>query len=129
MGEYINGLSTGTEFGFDMERVKKALDGYLMTGEDIAGLIYEPAPKEECDRFIIEKFESWYFKVKQLADFGRAFERLAKNHHWHYNMFELFELMEEESHRFNDYVYEYELEEVIEEAQGALGGEDGTATA
>lgn len=115
MGEYAPGFTSGQIATLDKERIKEALAGRLMTGEDTNGFMYEPAPKEECDRFILEVFDDWVHRVKQLADHGRAMERLADAHGLHYDLREYMGYLAEESARFNDYVYEDELEELAEE--------------
>lgn len=131
MGEYGSGMSLAQVAELDKERVKHALNGELVCGEDENGFVYEPATREECDRYILEVVDSWYHQAKRLADNGRAIERLCKSHGFdpmsYFHEYVL--LMAEAENEYATFAYEHEIDSVQEEARsildGILGGEDG----
>ena len=112
MSEYGSGLTLGQCCTMDKERIRHALKGELMIGEDENGFVYEPAPREECEAYILRAYDNCVYHAKQLADSGRAMERLAKNHGVDWKNAGIFreyrKLMAEEERKFNDYEYEKE---------------------
>ena len=116
MSEYASGLTMGQCASLDKERVEHALHGELMCGEDEHGFVYAPAPREECESYILSVIDNWYFQAKQLADSGRAVERVMARHGWHMDFMEYMgEMAKAESEYGGDYVYEHELQELREE--------------
>ncbi len=82
MGEYGNGMTIGRQGELDKDRVRHALKGLLVAGEDENGFVYEPAPREECERYVLEVIDAWIYQAKQLADSGRVVERVMADHGW-----------------------------------------------
>ncbi|MBQ6395498.1 MAG: hypothetical protein IJH87_04065 [Atopobiaceae bacterium] len=115
MGEYASWLTTGEAAELDKERIKEALSGRLMIGEDEDGFVYGPAAKEECDRFVLDAFDNQVHLCKQANAVGRAYERILADRGIGISLFEFMGYVEEESDRFNDYVFEHELDELAEE--------------
>ena len=116
MSEYGSGLTFGQVCNFDKERIKHALRGELMCGEDENGFVYAPASREECERYILRAYDECVYQALQSMDSGRALDRLMKNHGLvmgeTYKLPEYMVLVEEEHQRFNDYVYEPDEEEM-----------------
>lgn len=114
MGEYGPGLTSGQCFNMDKERIKYALKGELICGESEKGFEYAPAPKEECEKYILRAFDNAVFQCKQALDSGRAHERLLKESTKLSDaqlMHKYMQYMGEESQKYNDYIYEYDIEE------------------
>ena len=126
MSEYGPCLTIGAAAEMDKERVRHALIGELACGEDERGFEYEEADKEECDRFILSVIDKWVYHAKELADSGRAMERVAEaNGFFFKNHFrEYVDERAKAGREFDDYVYEHDLEELHEEAELAIGGCD-----
>ena len=115
MGEYGSGLSMGTCAEYDKERVRHALAGELICGEtEEDGFMYAPASKAECDEYILGVVDEWYFQAKKLADAARATERIMQRHG--FDMMQYFQEYVNEmaiaSHECNDYLYEYDKEDL-----------------
>lgn len=71
MGEY--GVNSGMlAFAYDKERIKHALDGELMCGEDENGFVYEKATAQECRTFILSAFDNAVHMCQQAWASGRA---------------------------------------------------------
>lgn len=111
MAEYGPGLTFGQCCNLDKERIKHALQGELMVGEDEdGGFVYEKAPKADCDKYILEAYDSCVFQAKAAMDSGRALDRLfeevtgEKAHEKHFRRY--MEIAEEERQEFQDYHYE-----------------------
>lgn len=112
MSEYGSGLTLGQCCNYDKERIKHAFKGELMIGEDENGFVYEPASREECEAYILRAYDNLYYQAKQLADSGRAMDRLAGKYMkggFQKHFREYVNIMSQEHCRYNDYVYEYEL--------------------
>lgn len=109
MSEYGAGLTSGQCFNMDKERIKHALKGELVCGENEDGFIYESASQEECEKYILSAFDNAVFHCKQAHDSGRVHERILKEH-TELSDEEIFKLyiayMGEESQKYNDYIYE-----------------------
>lgn len=113
MGEYGPGLTSGQCFNMDKERIKHALRGELVCGESENGFEYAPAPQEECEKFIISAFDNAVFQCKQAHDAGRAHERILKECTKLSDkeiMAKYIKYMAEESQKYNDYIYEHDIE-------------------
>lgn len=126
MGEYGGVISIGQAGEYDKERVKMALQGKLMCGEDGHGFIYEDAPKEECERYILDVVDNWVWNSLNFAAHGRAMEQLMKNHRFpmHEYFREYVGLVNEENRKYRDYLTEGDLEELAEEIEKIEGGDD-----
>ena len=69
MSEYGSGISMGDAFSMDKERIKHALNGEIMVGEEEGGFIYDKASKKECDDFILHAFDNAvYWALKMCLD-------------------------------------------------------------
>lgn len=55
--EYGSGIKIGTAFQYDKERIKHALKGEIMVGENEYGFIYDKCSKEEADKYILSAFD------------------------------------------------------------------------
>lgn len=120
MGEYGSGMTMGQAAELDKDRVRHALAGELVCGEDDNGFVYEPAPKDECDAYILGVVDKWYFEAKRMADSGRAMERVTKAHGFNIlNHFrEFMDEMAKAEGEYNDYLYERDLEDLADEIDG-----------
>lgn len=103
-------MTTGQAFQEDKDRLRAKLDGVVAPEvlADVMGV---------CDR--------WHHEVHELAAAGRAMERLCRAHGIYMDKAfpEYMLLYEEERRRFKgDYVYEYQLDELLDEAEGASDG-------
>lgn len=125
MSMYGSGVSMAQAMEMDKERVRHAMFNELVVGEDENGFVYERATREECHKFVMETLDGWYFTAKQLADCGRAMERLleARGVDWKRSLPEFMALMDEESEKFGGFVYEHDIDDMLEEAEGIMGGE------
>ena len=116
MGEYHSGITLGQAGEFDKERVRHALAGELMCGEDENGFVYKSAPKEECDAFILDVVDNWVFESKRLADSGRAIERIMNRHGFQMDFHEyLIEMHSAEVEHAGDYLFENQRKELEDE--------------
>ena len=124
MGEYGPGMTMGQAAELDKERVRHALAGELMCGEDGNGFVYEPAPKDECEAYILGVVDEWYFQAKQMADSGRAMERVAAANGFRFenHMREYMDEMARTSQEYGGYVFEHDLEELSEDVARIEGG-------
>lgn len=125
MSEYGPGMTIGRAAELDKERVRHALMGELICGEDDRGFVYEPASREECERYILGVVDHWVYQAKQLADSGRAMERVMEAHGFSVanHMREYIDAMADASSEYDDYVYEADLDELYEQANELLGGD------
>lgn len=110
MAEYGSGLTFGQCCNMDKERIKHALNGELMAGENEDGFVYEKAEQSECNDFILRAFDNVVFHCLQSMDSGRAMEKIMKKHGLRIDMKEYMETVEQEKQAFNDYVYEEDEE-------------------
>ena len=115
MSEYVSGLTMGQCAEFDKERVRHALRGELMCGEDESGFVYEAAPRQECDRYVLGVIDKWYFTAKQLADSGKAMERIMAGHGMRVDMWEYMAELNMAEQERDGYVYEHQLDELRDE--------------
>lgn len=126
MSEYGPGMTIGKAAELDKERVRHALMGELACGEDDCGFVYESASREECERYVLEVIDNWVYQAKQLADSGRAMERVAKSHGFsvmnHFR--EYIDEMGKASREFDDYIYESDYDELHDQADRLLEGSD-----
>ena len=110
MSEYGNGLSFGQTRNLDKERIKRALRGELVCGEDENGFIYAEASREDCERFILSAYDDCVYQAKQSMDSGRALERLLKSKGVEigvtYTLAEYMNFMESARRESDDYIYE-----------------------
>ena len=88
--------------------IKMALAGKLPCGETETGFEYADAAKVECDRFILESFDSLVFEAKQGLDTGRALERVLLSFGIKPEQYftEFMKFLSEERQKYNDYNYE-----------------------
>ena len=76
MSEYGSCISKAEMFNLDKERIKMALKGELVSGEDESGFTYAPASKEECEKYILKAFDNAVFHCLECARSGRALEKI-----------------------------------------------------
>lgn len=111
MAEYGPGLTMGRCFSLDKERIKHALNGELMCGENEDGEFeYELATKAECDRYIISAFDNAVYQALSANASGRALDTILRRHGIEPSVQEYMEFLEEEKLRYAE-DYEYEEEE------------------
>ena len=101
----------GKKGQLDKELVAHALNGELAVGETEDGWEYEAAPKEECDRFVLEVLDRWVCPCKELADGVRAMEAVMNRHGFELPFREYIEEHERADREHDDYVTEAELDE------------------
>ena len=106
MSEYGSGLTFGQTRNMDKERIKHALCGELMCGEDEKGFVYAKATSEECAAYILSAYDDCVYHAKQAMDNGRALERLMKSKGVECTPEEYGALMEAARLEFDDYQYE-----------------------
>ena len=106
MSEYGSGLTFGQTRNMDKERIKHALRGELMCGEDENGFVYAKATPEECAAYILSAYDDCVYHAKQAMDSGRALERLMKGKGVECTPEEYGALMESARLEFDDYQYE-----------------------
>ena len=118
MGEYGPGLTSGQMFNKDKERIRHALNGEILCGEDENGFIYQKASKEECDKYILSTFDNAVFEVQRANTSGRALNRIIKEYTdlSEMDIFQIYQdfVMEEDA-KFNDYIYETNEEDIEHE--------------
>lgn len=113
MSEYGSGISFAKACAYDKERIKEALKGRLLCGEDENGFIYEEAPREECEKFIISAFDNVVYHARKSMASGRAMEALLKVHHFDVDLKEYIYYMSAEEfkdYENDEYVYEVDAE-------------------
>ena len=110
MAEYASGLSFGTCCNLDKERIRHALNGELMVGEDENGFIYEKADKADCDDYILHAYDNVVFLCKQAYDSGRALDAIMQAHGVKVDLREYMETVMKENQKFNDYVFERDIQ-------------------
>lgn len=114
MAEYGPGLTFGQSCNLDKERIIHAMKGELMVGEDEdGGFVYDKAPKEDCEKYILEAYDNCVFQAKAAMDSGRAMERLFEEvtgHKTTKHFQRYMEILEEEKLHYQDYHYEGGIE-------------------
>ena len=74
MSEYGNGISMMQAFKMDNERIMKALEGKLLSGEDDNGFIYTDAPKEKCDEYIENTYQHAVYCCAEAVAWMRLYD-------------------------------------------------------
>ncbi len=80
MGEYGSGLTLGKMFNMEKERIRHALNGMLAYDEDETGFKYRKASKEECDRFILSRFDNAVYHCLESNSFGHVYDKIIQKH-------------------------------------------------
>lgn len=106
MAEYGSCITFTKSCSYDKERIKHALKGELLCGEDENGFIYASASKEECDKYILQAYDNVVYHAKQAMDSGRALDRLIADENIEIDFHKYIKYMCEEQEKFNDYDYE-----------------------
>lgn len=106
MGEYGIGLTSGQCFNMDKERIRHALQGELFCEETVEGFEYGPAPKEECDKYILHAFDNAVFQCSEALAGARALEKMFIAKNGSINLQKYMRIVEEEKTKYNDYIYE-----------------------
>ena len=79
MSQYGSGISLSQAFNLDKERIKAALDGRLVCGEDEKGFVYSEASKEECEAFILSCFDNAVCHALDAYRSGKAMEMVVES--------------------------------------------------
>lgn len=109
----------------DKELLRHLLAGEVYGGEDSDGTaIYVPASAGECEQMALQLIDAWYFRAKQLADSGRAMERIASRHGWTFTLGEYADEMAAAEAEYADYLYEFDKEELYEEIREIEDADD-----
>ncbi len=114
MGEYGSGLTFARCCALDKERIKMALQGKIVVGEDEQGFVYGNAPQEECEKFILAAYDNAVYHARESMASGRAMERAIKSEKYRLPFRKYVRFMDEEQQRdykSTDYIYEDQLEE------------------
>ena len=107
MSEYGPGLTLGQAFNLDKERIKHALRGELVCGEDENGFKYIKNTKEACEEYILSAFDNAVHHALKANTAARALEKIAGEVDFKKYM----EAEAEEEAKYNDYVYEVKKDE------------------
>ena len=99
----------------DKELVRHAMRGELPTIETDDGWEFEAASREDCERFVLEVVDKWVCQCKELADSGRAVERVMSRHGFKLPWKEYMDEMAAASREYNDFLTEGELDEFADE--------------
>lgn len=115
MSEYGSCISMAEAFNLDKERIKMALKGELMAGEDDSGFVYKKASKEECDAFILSAFDNAVFHCLTCARSGRALEKIMEEHdikagEYFHEYMEITQALELEDEKAYPFYYEEGIE-------------------
>lgn len=103
----------------DVERLRQAMHGRVLAGYgDDDEMLFDDASPEDCERVAVGLLEGWYHEANRLAACGRALERIMADHGWRYKPRELYAIMDEEVRRYDTYAYSFEVEEMLDEAEG-----------
>lgn len=106
MGEYAGSITFGRSCNLDKERIKMALKGKLVCGENEGGFLYADASREECEQFILSAYDNVVYHALQVQDAGRAVERWMREQGIRIPLQVYIQYAEEERKRFDDYIYE-----------------------
>lgn len=103
----------------DVERLRHAVHGRVFAGYGEDGKErWEDASPEACERVAIRLLEDWYYKANKLAAGARALERIMADHGLMVKPRELAAVMDEEERRYDTYAYSFEVEAMLDEAEG-----------
>lgn len=78
--EYGSGVKLGTAFQYDKERIKHALNGEIMIGEDEHGFIYDKCTKEEADAYILSAFDNAVYQALKLNASACVLEKMIEGY-------------------------------------------------
>ena len=81
MSEYGCGVSMQQAFAYDKERIKKAFENKILSGEDESGFIYADCSPQEAQEQILRAFDNAVSLALQMTGSGRVFERIMKEYH------------------------------------------------
>ena len=79
MGQYGSGIRMMDALVYDKERVKEALKGRMVIGEDDKGFIYEDCSRAEAERYILDAFDNMVYQYVNANAAGKAYERLLRD--------------------------------------------------
>lgn len=129
MSEYGSGLTIGMEAELDKERIKHALNGELVVDQNEEGFVFAAAPSaDECHKDIIYRFEKYVHLAQEGMAAARAYENILKRRGVKVESmkFAIKEFMPEyecEIRKFQDFVSDFELEELEDEIKEIEHGE------
>lgn len=78
--EYGSGIKLGTAFEYDKERIKHALNGEIMVGENEHGFIYDKCSKEEADKYILSAFDNAVYQVLKSNASACVLEKMIEGY-------------------------------------------------
>lgn len=109
MSEYGSGLTFAQCCAYDKERIKMAMQGKLVVGENEDGFIYAPASRQECEHYILSAYDNAVYHARQSMASGRAVEKVMKKKKWKLP-FEMYaKQMDKEMEKdYKDTAYRYE---------------------
>lgn len=123
MSKYGPGVTLAEMAEMEKACVKQAVRGFLPVGYNGEGeFLFDHATPEECEEYILDILDHWYYVAKQGADVGRALEKVLENHGVKPEEY-FFEFAVEYDHaskEYNNYIYEFEKKELQDEAEGTL---------
>ena len=76
--KYGSGISFAAACKMDLEQIKMALIGQLVSGEDESGFYYQDAPKEACEQFVIDAYKEAVYQAKLSMAAGRTLEKILE---------------------------------------------------
>ena len=79
MAEYGSGVRMMEALAFDKERIKEAMNGRLMIGEDDQGFIYDDCSKEEAQNYILDAYDNLVFQLVNANSANKAYSRVIKD--------------------------------------------------
>ena len=107
MGKYGN-IKFGTACMHEKEEIRHALNGEVLEAWDEDGKHWAKAPKEVCDKVILEAYDSLYYQAEQLRASGCAIDKLYPVKPG--DLKKYMRLVEEELRKaVDDYTYEGEV--------------------
>ena len=117
MAEYSSGLSFARICTYDKERIKHALKGELMCGETKDGFEYTPAPKKECEKYILSAYDEVVLQALTAMRSGRALDRIINNNGIKVNLMDYMRIVAEEEQKETD---RYQFEDCDEDDEDDL---------
>lgn len=106
MGKYGN-IKFGTACMHEKEEIRHALNGEILETWDEDGKHWTKAPKEVCDKVVLEAYDSLYYQAEQLRSSGCAIDKLYPVKPGDLKKYMRF-VEEERRKTMNDYTYEEE---------------------
>ena len=129
MSEYGSGLTIGMEAELDKERIKHALKGELVVDQNEEGFVFAAVSNvDDCRKDIIYRFEKYVHKAQEGMAAARAYENILKRRgvkveSMKFAINEFMPEYEREIKKFQDFVSDFELEELEDEIKEIESGD------